>query len=197
MTRARVRKRSSRAWSVVAVLAFVPLLWGSTAAADDYGPFTAPTGVGQIEHEVVRGPGPAGRTNVGIYEQVSLSIDTANWEDVDCNTTKHELVYDTIGDITWDAGWGTCSPNTGSSTTYTAPGLSCTDQVELEVDDSPLGDDDPVERNISFSVYAPSGMTVAIESDSPWGTPGPPNNYVGPDSIFRCTITPTAVCFRR
>jgi hypothetical protein len=115
------------------------------------------------------------RMTIGIGEQVAIYLDPA------LNMTFPETPF-------WTAlGAGSVSSETSSGTTLTAslsPGAAT---VKVQVRD--------VSIPITFSVIAPSGMSVTFNKDLPLGTPGPPNNQIGASSLFNVQIVPTSVSF--
>src|SRR5260370_6598954 len=123
-------------WLAVATLGLAPVL----AQAQTYLPGPAPS-VGDIVHQTVETiPLPRTRTDIGIGEEVTCSIDPLTWQDTDYKVTAsgQEPVQDTMGTVTWTAaGQGTVAPLTGNSTKLTAnmdPGAVI---VNASVADSP------------------------------------------------------------
>jgi hypothetical protein len=48
---------------------------------------------------------------------------------------------------------------------------------------------------ITFTIVEPSGMTVSFVRDNYIGLQGPPNNYIGCSSYFKCVVEPASVNF--
>ncbi len=80
------------------------------------------------------------------------------------------------------------SSASGVASTFTAPKSPATPTVWGKI--GAVGD------SVGFSVIAPDGMTSALDYNTLHGTPGAPLTYIGFDSTFECTVTPTTVTFR-
>jgi hypothetical protein len=114
---------------------------------------------------------PADRTRktIGIGEKVKCSTDPATA-------------------ATWSvSGGGAVSPAAGNSTTFTAKLGPSKPTVKATVGGTDL--------TVDFDVVAPNGLTSTVSSNPGLGTKGPPNNQIGFETIFECTVEPTTVSF--
>jgi hypothetical protein len=89
----------------------------------------------------------------------------------------------------WISGGGTVNPTSGTSTTFTA--MKCAVSYSTVVASSGTG-----YCTLDFTVIAPDGINVSPKEDVSLGIPGPPNDKIGAESIFNCTVTPTTVSFK-
>lgn len=142
-------------------------------------------------------PANRARTTVGIGEQVTCAIDPSSWSDTDCDTTPdpNQVVVDTMGTVTWSAGGaGSVSPSTGNSTTLTASKTPGSVTVQATVHDSGTKYvDTAVVKTKGFTVIAPNGMNVSLNSNLTLGSPG--FNQIGAKALFDCTVLPVTVSF--
>lgn len=124
----------------------------------------------KILHQTVATfPADQTRTTIGLHEGVNC------WTDGGIS-------------VTWEVtGGGSVSPASSSATTFTAPKSPATSTVHAKLD--------PVDCTQDFSVIAPTGITAAFESNVHVLNAGPPNNWIGAESIFTCTVLPTTVSF--
>ncbi len=91
--------------------------------------------------------------------------------------------------VAWSVtGGGSMSDSSGTVSVFTAPKSPATPTVWGKI--GAVGD------SVGFSVIPPTGMTCVLDYNTLHGTPGAPLTYIGQDSIFECTVTPTTVTFR-
>jgi hypothetical protein len=118
---------------------------------------------------VATSPAKRGRTKLGIGEEVVCSTQPAT-------------------PATWSVvGGGAVAPAAGNSTTFTASKSPSKSTVKATAGGKDVA--------IDFEVIAPDGLTAKVSSNVGLGTPGPPNNQVGFETIFDCIVTPSTVSF--
>ncbi len=147
-------------------------------AGAPYYTFTAYAGKHTLMHQTVctaTGNTNNARTTIGIGEQVAIYFDP------DLTMTFPETPFWTV------LGAGSVSPETGSGTTLTAslsPGAAT---VKVQVRD--------VSIPTTFSVIAPSSLTVISHEDSPQEDEDPNGTQMGAGTYYTDEIEPTIVSF--
>lgn len=186
--------------SVGVVIAATVSLMPGLVDAQSYAPGPSPT-VGDVKHQCTEEfPAPRSRTTIGIGESIQLWIDESSWNDPDIMYvgSGQTIVYDSIGDVTWTVtgGEGNVYPPMGTSTVLTAD-LASSDNtitVEVSVDDSPEGDDQPVKKNVAVDAKIPTGVQNLKVENLSLGAAG--NVQIGASAKFTQQITPISVNFK-
>lgn len=134
------------------------------------------------------GTTPDTRLTIGLGEGVQLTLDSSKWADTDENADTGAIENDTIGDRVWTAGGkGAVSPGgvTGVDiTTLTAsydPGDATI--VLLVYDSKSKFSDDPIIRQMTFTVIKPSGEASRYD------------HWADPVCFFSATLSPKTVSF--
>lgn len=159
--------------------------------------------IGPIEHQCTEEyPTPRSRTTIGIGETMDLSVDENTWNDPDylfLASGGQQTVPDGIGETTWSvlSGEGTVYPTMGTSTVLTADMAESdnTITVEASVEDSPLGDDQPVKKEIAVDAKIPTGMQIVVAHDVPPGADG--DAKIGMLTEFTQQVKPVTVNFSK
>ena len=161
--------------------------------------------IGPIEHQCTEEyPSPRSRTTIGIGETMDLWVDENTWNDPDYlfqASGGQQTVPDGIGDTTWSvlSGEGTVYPTMGTSTVLTADMAESdnTITVEASVEDSPLGDDQPVKKNIAVDAKIPNGMQIVAKRDAPEERGQPGDDKIGMRTYFTQQVKPVTVNFSK
>jgi hypothetical protein len=149
-------------------------LQGGGAAKPNPAPAPAPAPAAAtkvVSKTVATTPADRTRKKIGIGEEVTVSTDPA--------TAAAWTV----------AGGGSLAPAAGNSTTFTASKSASKSTVKATVGTNAITAD--------FDVVAPDGIKSTVSSNPSLGTPGPPNNQIGSETIFDCTVQPATVSFYR
>lgn len=161
----------------------------------------APT-IGDLLHTAdLELPAPRTRTQIGVRETVKIKVDIASWNDDDYEITGSGQV--TVKDK-WDknvvkwtpVGQGTVNPLTGDETTLLAAKKGGEVTVRASIDDSnKMGDDAPIEKQVTFTVVEPSGVEVYEQNDYTTGWEAGAANMAA-STKFKLQITPKTVNFK-
>lgn len=157
--------------------------------------------IGNIQTQCVfQYPAPQTRTDVGIGEQVTCSIDPSTWQgyaiytDAYCNQSQ---VSDSLGEITWSvSGPGSVYPTTGYSTTLTVDLADEDGVIAVSATATDwLAVNPPVQRQQALNEKVPKGSVPLSATDAPNATwvQGMANLGAGSNILFQ--IQPNTVNF--
>ncbi len=188
-----------RTWTTLLSIVMAGLL-SSQVQAQSYDPGPLPT-IGDIQTMCVEQyPAPQDRTDVGIGEDITCSIDTSTWQDTDIYTDPYGNqwnVSDTLGEITWDvSGPGTIYPTVGDSTTLTIDLMDADAPVTviaMAYDSGTLGADPPVQKQKVLNAKVPTGVDPVGFTDLPPFQAG--TDLIGCRTNFILQVTPKNVNF--
>ena len=165
--------------------------------------------IGQIQHvaDTVEGELSANRTDIGMGESITCSIDTGSWSDIDYRMEQgvQTTVSDTIGLIEWSVsgGPGELSDTVGTSVTVTANPSTADYVLQITAiihDAGQFAADGPVTKTLAVNVIAPRTLTVVDMLDQPNEFPAyDPNSpgFAGANTKYALTVGPTTVSFNR